>query len=458
MDFKRWDKIVGWAVFAIAAATYLLTMEPSSSLWDCAEFIATSYKLEVGHPPGAPLFMLLARIATMLAPSTHYVPHMVNAMNCISSAFCILFLFWTITHIARRMITSNGREFSEGGKIAALGAGVVGALAYTFTDTFWFSAVEGEVYAQSSLFTAMVVWLMLKWEEQANEPHSTRWIILIAYLMGLSIGIHILNLLTIPALVFIYYFRKYEHITIKGCVYATLVALAILGFINGIIIPYTVYIGAMVDLFFVNTLGLPVNLGITVFALTVFAALFYGIFRTHKAGKKLWNLILVSTTMILIGFSSYATVTIRAAANPPMNSNNPNNPHALLSVLNRDQYGNRPLLYGPYYSSPVEDYIEKTSYYYNAETKQYDKITSLSGYTYPSEFMHFFPRLWNSFKGENEYKPWSAYRTKTDVLRDENGEIMRDENGRALTGEVLDFGRTVYDSATGESFVEPTFA
>ena len=358
MDFKRWDKIVGWAVFAIAAATYLLTMEPSSSLWDCAEFIATSYKLEVGHPPGAPLFMLLARIATMLAPSTHYVPHMVNAMNCISSAFCILFLFWTITHIARRMITSNGREFSEGGKIAALGAGVVGALAYTFTDTFWFSAVEGEVYAQSSLFTAMVVWLMLKWEEQADEPHSTRWIILIAYLMGLSIGIHILNLLTIPALVFIYYFRKYEHITIKGCVYATLVALAILGFINGIIIPYTVYIGAMVDLFFVNTLGLPVNLGITVFALTVFAALFYGMFRTHKAGKKVLNLILVSTTMILIGFSSYATVTIRAAANPPMNSNNPNNPHALLSVLNRDQYGNRPLLHGPYYSSPVEDYIE----------------------------------------------------------------------------------------------------
>ena len=457
MDFKRWDKIVGWGVFAIAAAPYLLTMEPSSSLWDCAEFIATSYKLEVGHPPGAPLFMLLARIATMLAPSTHYVPHMVNAMNCLSSAFCILFLFWTITHIARRMITAVGKEFTEGGKIAALGAGVVGALAYTFTDTFWFSAVEGEVYAQSSLFTAMVVWLMLKWEEQADEPHSTRWIILIAYLMGLSIGIHILNLLTIPALVFIYYFRKYENITLKGCIYATLIALAILGFINGIIIPYTVYIGAMVDLFFVNTLGLPVNLGITVFALAMFAALFYGIFRTHKAGKKIWNLILVSTTMILIGFSSYATVTIRAAANPPMNSNNPNNPHALLSVLNRDQYGNRPLLYGPYYSSPIEDYVEKTSYYYNADTKQYDKVTSLSGYKYPAEFMHFFPRLWNSFKGEKEYKPWAAYRTKVDVLRDEYGEIVRDESGRAVTGDVLDYGRTVYDSATGESFVEPTF-
>ena len=457
MNFKRWDRLVGWMVFAIATITYLLTMEPSSSLWDCAEFIATSYKLEVGHPPGAPLFMLLARIATLFAPSTHYVPHMVNAMNCVSSAFCILFLFWTITHIARRMLTAGGREFTDAHKIAALGAGAIGALAYTFTDTFWFSAVEGEVYAQSSMFTALVVWLMLKWEEQADEPHSNRWIILIAYLMGLSIGIHILNLLTIPALVFIYYFRRYEKITLKGVVLATLVALAILGFINGIIIPYTVYIGAMVDVFFVNTLGLPVNMGIVVFALALFAALFYGIFRTHRAGKKIANLLLLATTMILIGFSSYATVTIRAVANPPMNSNNPNNPHALLAVLNRDQYGNRPLLYGPYYSSPVDDVVESTSYHYNSETGRYEQVVQLTDYVYPSEFKHFFPRLWNSMKGEAAYKPWAAYRTKTDVLRDENGEVIRDENGQAMRGEVLDFGRTVYDSVTGENFTEPTF-
>ena len=457
MNFKRWDRLVGWMVFAIATITYLLTMEPSSSLWDCAEFIATSYKLEVGHPPGAPLFMLLARIATLFAPSTHYVPHMVNAMNCLSSAFCILFLFWTITHIARRMLTAGGREFTDAHKIAALGAGAIGALAYTFTDTFWFSAVEGEVYAQSSMFTALVVWLMLKWEEQADEPHSNRWIILIAYLMGLSIGIHILNLLTIPALVFIYYFRRYENITLKGVVLATLVALAILGFINGIIIPYTVYIGAMVDVFFVNTLGLPVNMGIVVFALALFAALFYGIFRTHRAGKKMANLLLLATTMILIGFSSYATVTIRAVANPPMNSNNPNNPHALLAVLNRDQYGNRPLLYGPYYSTPVDDVVESTSYHYNSETGRYEQVVQLTDYVYPSEFKHFFPRLWNSMKGEAAYKPWAAYRTKVDVLRDENGEVIRDENGQAMRGEVLDFGRTVYDSVTGENFTEPTF-
>ena len=202
MDFKRWNRITGWAVFAVAALTYLLTMEPSSSLWDCAEFIATSYKLEVGHPPGAPLFMLMARIATMFAPSTHYVPHMVNAMNCLASAFCILFLFWTITHIARRIFTASGREMTLVDSVAVLGAGAVGALAYTFTDTFWFSAVEGEVYSLSSMFTALVVWLMLKWEEQADQPHSARWIVLIASLMGMSLGVHIVKLLTIPGLGF----------------------------------------------------------------------------------------------------------------------------------------------------------------------------------------------------------------------------------------------------------------
>ena len=457
MNFNRWDKLVGWAVFAIAALTYLFTMEPSSSLWDCAEFIATSYKLEVGHPPGAPLFMLMARIATMFAPNSYYVPHMVNGMNCLASAFCILFLFWTITHLARRIFTAAGRTMSEGDKIAVLGAGAVGALAYTFTDTFWFSAVEGEVYALSSMFTSLVVWLMLKWEEQADEPHSTRWIVLIAYLMGLSIGVHILNLLTIPALVFIYYFKRYKNVTLKGMALATLLSLAILGFINGIIIPYTVYLGAMVDLFAVNSLGLPVNTGIVIFALALLGVLSWGIVRTHRAGKKMWNLLLVCTTMILVGFSSYATVTIRAVANPPMNSNNPNNPHALLSVLNRDQYGNRPLLYGQYYSSPIDDYVESTSYHYNAETKEYDKVVTLTGYTYPSEFKHLFPRLWNTAKGEAAYKPWAAYRTKTDVLRDENGEVVRDENGKAMRGEVLEFGRKVYDSVTGESFIEPTF-
>ena len=459
MNFKRWNNITGWVVFAIAAVVYLVTMEPSSSLWDCAEFIATSYKLEIGHPPGAPLFMMLARLATLFAPSPHYVPHMVNAMNSIASAFCILFLFWTITHIARRLYTRDGRELTTANAVAVLGAGVVGALAYAFTDTFWFSAYEGEVYALSSMFTALVVWLMLKWEEQADSPHSMRWIVLIAYLMGLSIGVHILNLLTIPALVFIYYFRKTDKVTWKGCIYATLIAFVILGLINGVIIPYTVYVGAMVDTFFVNTLGLPVNTGMIFFVFALFALFGFGVYYTHRKGHVIWNTILLSTTMILLGFSSYASVSIRAAADPPMNSNDPDNPHALLSVLNRDQYGNRPLLYGAYYSAPIDGYEAREFYYFNRDRQRYEKASVIDGYTYPSQFMHLFPRMWDNRKTEKDYKPWAAYRTKTEILHDENGEILRDDAGRPIRGEVLDFGRKVrYDDGSGvQTIVEPTF-
>ena len=457
-QFKHWNRIVGWAVFAVATLVYLLTMEPVSSLWDCSEFIATSYKLEVGHPPGAPLFMMLARLATLFAPSPDYVGMAVNGMNAVASGFCILFLFWTITHLSRRLLTRGGKALTESGVWTALGAGAVGALAYTFTDTFWFSAIEGEVYALSSMFTALVVWLMLKWEEEADEPHATRWIILIAYLMGLSIGVHILNLLTIPALVFIYYFRKTERVTMKGIVLATLLAGAILLVINGIIIPYTVYVGAMIDLFCVNTLGLPVNLGMALFSLALILGTGWAAWITHRKGKVILNLILLSTTMILIGFSSYASVTIRAAANPPMNSNNPSNPHALLSFLNRDQYGNRPLLVGAYYSAPPVGYVEKENYYLD-ENGTYQVGKTITGYTYPEGFLHLFPRMWDYRKGEKEYKQWGAYRTKTEVVRDENGEVVRDESGRPMRETVLDFGkRKVYDDGEGlQSVVEPTF-
>ena len=458
-SFKRWNNIVGWAVFAIAALVYLMTMEPVSSLWDCSEFIATSYKLEVGHPPGAPLFMMLARLATLFAAGNpDFVGMAVNGMNSIASAFCILFLFWTITHLARRLVTRDGSQLTRANVWAILGAGIVGALAYTFTDTFWFSAIEGEVYALSSMFTALVVWLMLKWEEEADQPHSSRWIVLIAYMMGLSIGVHILNLLTIPALVFIYYFRTTEKVTFKGIVYATLIAGAILIFVNNIIIPYTVYVGAMIDLFFVNTLRLPVNSGMVLFALALIGGMGWASWYTHRKGKVVWNIILLSTTMILIGFSSYASVTIRAAANPPMNSNNPNNPHALMSVLNRDQYGDRPLLFGAYYSAPPEGYKEKHFYYLDEDGK-YKPASVITGYTHAPEFIHFFPRMWDARKGEKEYKQWAAYRTKTEIMRDEKGEIVRDSQGRPMQGEVLDFGtKKVYDDGyEPRTIVEPTF-
>ena len=459
--FKRWNNLVGWGVFAIAAVVYLMTMEPVSSLWDCSEFIATSYKLAVGHPPGAPLFMMLARLATLFAfGNPDYVGIAVNAMNSLASAFCILFLFWTITHLARRMMTRHGEEPTHVQTWAALGAGAVGALAYTFTDTFWFSAIEGEVYALSSMFTALVVWLMLKWEEQADQPHASRWIVLIAYLMGLSIGVHILNLLTIPTLAFIYYFRTTEKVTFKGVVYTTLIACAVLLFINNIIIPYTVWLGAQVDTLFVNTFGLPANSGMVVFALVLILGLGWAAWTAHRKGRVLLNILLLSTTMILVGFSSYASMTIRAAVNPPMNSNNPNNPHALLAVLNRDQYGSRPLLYGPYYSAPPESLVEKEITYLD-ENGRYKKVKVPSHYTHAPEFMHLFPRIWDSNKGERAYKQWAAYRTSVEVARDENGEVVRDEQGRPVRQEVLDFGRKrVYTDSYGDTrtVVEPTFA
>ena len=451
--FTRWNNIVGWAVFAIAAMTYLLTMEPAPSLWDCGEFIACAFKQEVGHPPGAPLFMMMARIAALFAPSTHYVPHMINAMNCLASAFCILFLFWTITHLARRYFMRNGaRDITEGDAAASIAAGAIGALAFTFTDTFWFSAVEGEVYALSSMFTALVVWLMLKWEDQADEPHALRWIVLIAYLTGLSIGVHLLNLLTIPALVFIYYFRRTERVTLKGMALATLAGCAILLAVYGVIIPHTVNIGAYVDLFFVNTLGLPVNTGMVTFAFVLIGALAYGSWITHKKRLVTWNTILLSVLMVIVGFTSYAQVSIRAVANPPMNSNNPDNPFALLAFLNRDQYGSKPLVYGAYFTSPIEDYVYNDTYRYDPDKGEYVKASVMTDYVYPSEFMHLFPRMWNRAKSADDFKTWAAYRTKTEVVRDEAGNPVRQE--------VFDFGRPrVYnDGYDSRRIDEPTFA
>ena len=428
--FNRWNNIVGWMVFFVASLSYLLTMEPTTSLWDCSEFIATSYKLEVGHPPGAPLFMMLARLASMLAPSPESVPMMINAMNAIASGFCILFLFWTITHLARRMTTTDsGEQMSLSHTIMVLGAGAVGALSYAYTDTFWFSAVEGEVYALSSMFTALVVWLMLKWEENAHRSTSMRWIVFIAYLMGLSIGVHILNLLTIPALVMIYFFRSYEYRSVKDyllkiCL-ALVVSLVILGAINGIIIPYTVALGAAVDTFAVNTLGLPVNVGMVVFVVAVFALLGYLIIFTHKRGYRVFNTIAMAVTVILIGFSSYASVSIRAAANPPMNSNDPSTPHKLLSLLNRDQYGNRPLLVGPYYSAvplplvepnfdytsedeylPTGNYSAKSTMWLNPETGKYEVREVFDGYIYPKEANHILPRMWYFSRRDNYEDGW----------------------------------------------------
>ncbi|MCC8089412.1 MAG: DUF2723 domain-containing protein [Rikenellaceae bacterium] len=405
-NYRKQNLLFGWLAFAISAVVYLMTMEPTASLWDCAEFIATSYKLEVGHPPGAPLFMMIARLFTLFATDVSKVALMVNAMSSLSSAFTILFLFWTITLLAKKFFNKDTDKLSQGEIWAIMGAGLIGSLAYTFSDTFWFSAIEGEVYAMSSLFTALVFWAMLKWEEVADEPHANRWLILIAYLMGLSIGVHLLNLLAFPAMVFIYYFKKYR-VTKLGILAATGVSVVIIFFVLYILIPYTVSIGAAVDRLFVNSIGLPVNSGLTTFVILLFVLLGFGIYFTHKKGKVLLNTILLMTTVVLMGYSSYASVVIRSSANPPMNSNGPDNPYGLITLLSRDQYGQTPLIFGNYYSSIPNDYELKNAYYVGDDGK-YIKYQTLTGYKYPSELTFFFPRMYSNKSYHIEaYNEWA---------------------------------------------------
>jgi hypothetical protein len=414
--FKKYNNLVGWLVFAVSMVVYVLTTEPTASWWDCMEFTATSYKLEVGHPPGAPLFMILTRLFTMLSfGNTAWVGFTANLMSCLASAFCILFMFWTITRLARKMYGGDGgTQFDPVNKThvwTVLGAGIIGSLAYAFTDTFWFSAVESEVYALSSMFTALVVWLMLRWEEVADEPHSTRWLILIAYMMGLSIGVHILNLLTIPALVFIYYFRKKPKVTRKGVILALLAAGGILVAIYKMIMPWTVNIGAWVDRVFVNSLGLPVNSGMVAWVLVLFAAVALGVWITHKRGMVLWNTVLLCTAVILIGYSSYASVVIRSAVNPPMNSNRPDNPYALLSLMGREQYGTDSfMLRGPSYNSPVIDYKYSNNWFLGEDGK-YQNRRQIANYVYTPDSKTLFPRMFD-YASAAGYEDWMGGNVK----------------------------------------------
>jgi hypothetical protein len=385
------------------------------------EFIATSYKLEIGHPPGAPLFMIIMRLFTMLSFGNVYAVGLAaNLMSCTASAFCILFMFWTITRLARKIYGRNGSDFDATNKThvwTVIGAGMIGALAYTFTDSFWFSAVEAEVYALSSMFTALVVWLMLRWEEVADEPHANRWLVLIAYIMGLSIGVHILNLLTIPALVFIYYFRKTEHITWKGVVAALLASGGILLAIYKIIMPLTVSIGAWFDRMFVNGLGLPVNSGMVFWVLLLFALVGAGVWLTHIKGRVVWNTVLLCVGVILIGYTSYASVIIRASVNPPLNSNRPDTPYALLSLLNREQYESQPIVVGPSYSSPPIETKFRTTYFLG-KTGKYESYQTVAGYEYPAETEMLFPRMWNSASADG-YKSWVDIKGKKVRLGEE---------------------------------------
>ena len=390
-SFKKCNIITSLAVLATAAATYLLTIEPTVSFWDCGEFIASSYRLEVGHPPGNPTWQIFAKIFTLFVSPEHAAAA-INACSAICSALTIFFLYLTIVFFAGRMVPR--KEYSVADVIAICGSGAVGALAYCFSDTFWFSAVEAEVYAMSSLFTAVVFWAMTRWYEEADQPHSGRWIVLICFLTGLSIGVHLLNLLSIPAIVFMYFYRIRENGTYslkELCGIFILSCLILVAILFGII-PLLPKAAAYTDLLFVNVFGLPFNSGAITFMLVLFTCLFTGLFKSLKHGKVLLNTVLLCVTTIIIGFSLYATVIIRSNADTPMNENKPDNPFTLMSYLGRDQYPKGPIVYGEFFGA---DYDISEKEYWTRMGDRYVKGRTVDVSYSPGSKM-FFPRMWEN--------------------------------------------------------------
>lgn len=424
-QYKITNNIIGWIVFAIAAFTYCMTVEPSASFWDCPEFISTATKLEVGHPPGAPFFMLTGNFFTQFTGDPAKAAFCVNIMSALLSALCILFLFWTITHLTRMLICKDGTVTTWGQIITIMGSGVVGALAYTWSDTFWFSAEEGEVYAYSSMFTALVFWLILKWEDHADEPHSDRWIVLIFYLTGLSIGVHLLNLLCLPAIALVYYYKRHPQAQSKGSLVALLVGFLLVAAVLYGVVPGIVKVGGWFELFFVNTLGMPFNTGMIVYILALIVVVLTAIWSTTKTNRTLTNglylasvgmlgipffgtgfmsvligIVLLATLyfllnmkrkdgkmllrkrilntsllcmlMLMIGYSSYAVIVIRSVANPPMDQNSPEDIFSLGSYLSRDQYGQTPLFFGQAFTSQP-DFDANGQAIYNTTTEHHRK-------------------------------------------------------------------------------------
>ncbi|MBK7629100.1 MAG: DUF2723 domain-containing protein [Bacteroidales bacterium] len=403
-SYRRWNNLTGWLLFAVSSLVYILTLEPTVSFWDCGEFILSAFKLQVGHPPGAPLFLMMGRVATLFAGGdTSKVAMMINGLSAICSGFAIMFLFWTITHLVRR-VHSDEKEPDPKHIPAIIGSGIIGALAYTFSDTFWFSAVEGELYSLSSLVIALVFWGMLKWEEEADEPYAGRWIILIAYVMGLGLGIHRLNLLIIPVFVFVYYFKKYE-ITTKGLLKAFLFAVMLLFIMVFVLIPGVFEVAGWFELLFVNLIGLPYNSGLLFYVIIVFAGLSYGIYYSLKSNRVILNYTLTILTVIMIGYSSYAMIMIRSSAKPPMNQNNPSDVFSLSYYINMKQYGSSPKIFGNYYSAPVID-VKQVVAGYNKVGGKY-KPYYRSDYTYSKQFETIFPRMYSSDpEHEAPYKYW----------------------------------------------------
>ena len=418
--FKKLNNYLGWIVFFIASFVYLSTIEQTVSFWDCGEYIATAYKLQVGHPPGAPFFQLFGRIFSLFATNgTSEVAVAVNILSALCSSFTILFLFWTITAFGKKMIFKSKEKLKLGQIIAVLGSGLVGALAYTFSDSFWFSAVEGEVYAMSSLFTAVTFWCIMKWEEEADNPQASRWLVLIAYLIGLSVGVHLLSLLTIPAMGMIYYFKKYSY-TKSGAIKAFILSMAILGIVQGVIIPGAVSLISKFELFFVNTIGLPFNYGTIIYFLAIIAIIVYGLVYTKKNNKTIWNTAILSVMMLLIGYSSFAILVVRSNANPPIDENNPEDAVGLLSYLKREQYGSWPIVYGQHFNAKLDSrvpYIDGNPIYAKDEKKGKYVIIDQRKKTIPNYSKKdkiFFPRIWSNTQTSHAggYVNWAGLRNK----------------------------------------------
>ena len=493
-QYRLVDNVLGWLAFLISAFVYCSTIEPTASFWDCPEFITTGYKLEIGHPPGAPFFMLTANLFSQFASDPSDVAHMVNTMSALLSATTILFLFWTITHLTRKLILKDWADLTLSKLIAIEASGMVGALIYTFSDTFWFSAVEGEVYAYSSAFTAVVFWLILKWEDHADEPHADRWLVLIMYMTGLSIGVHLLNLLCIPAIVLVYCYRKFPNIETKGSLVALVISFVVVAAVLYGVVPGIITVGGWFELFFVNVLGMPFNTGEIVYIFLLVASVIWAIYESYTAknirrenisfllafamlgvpfygygwsavvigvivlavlwfilnhkkivekkpiytiSSRLKNTVLLCMLMLMIGYSSYAVIVIRSDANPPMDQNSPEDIFTLGSYLSRDQYGDRPLLYGQAYTSqvaldvegnmckprveegaPIYSRVEKKS---ADEKDRYFVVSHKNKYIYAQNML--FPRMHDQAHTAS-YEQWMGGVDGTEVPYDRCGEPM----------------------------------
>lgn len=406
MNFKKVNNLAGWVICAIACTVYLLTMEATASLWDTGEFISSVYKLQIPHPPGAPLFVLLGRIFVVIFGGSNPAIA-VNIMSALASGFTILFLFWTITHFARKLVVTNNAEPTGQQIFAIISAGAVGALAYTFSDSFWYSAVEGEVYALSSLFTALVFWAILKWEHSADQPGSDKWIVFIFFMMGLSIGVHLLNLLTIPAIVMVYYFKRYQP-TAWGTFWAFIVGCLITGFVQVVVIQWSVKAAGWFDIQFVNGLGMPFFSGFIAFFILLSVLFYYGL---YTAKKNHWNFLRLGiwcAIFMLLGYSSYVTTMIRSNANPAVDMYNVDNPHSLVGYLGRDQYGDFPLLYGQMFTASPKDYAETKKKYSKGKDK-YEFIGYDIKPVYANEDKMLFPRVWDASNDQGHadfYRDW----------------------------------------------------